>query len=91
MMVESPEPRQRLSVWLGASLMVLSFGIYLAYPVVPFLSLSAWHKGGLAIALSLLSWGMFFLGSLLAGKEALGRLKQRFPGPRQRQVDRGQM
>lgn len=58
--------------------MALSFGIYLAYPAVPFLPISAWAKGGVAVGMSIVSWGMFFAGSILAGKEGLAYLKRRF-------------
>jgi hypothetical protein len=61
--------------------MALSFGIYPAYPVVPFLPISAWRKGevGLsAVGLSAMSWGMFFVGSVLVGKKGVAYLKRRF-------------
>jgi hypothetical protein len=49
--------------------MVLSFGIYPAYPVVPFLPISAWRKGEVVMGLSAVSWGMVFVGSVLVGKK----------------------
>lgn len=88
-METSPGPRRRLSVWLGASLMALSFGIYLAYPVVLLLPISGWGKGGVAVLLSLVSWTMFLVGSVLAGKEGVAHLRQRFAGRRARPGDRG--
>src|SRR6266511_3208640 len=42
-------PPQGLSFWLGVILMALSFGIYPAYPVVPFLPISAWSMGEVAV------------------------------------------
>ena len=50
-------------------LMALSFGIYPEYLVVPFLPISAWRKGEVAMGLSAVSWGMFFVGSVLVGKK----------------------
>ncbi len=73
-------PPQALSFWLGVTLIVLSFGIYLAYPMVPFLPFSVWRKGEVAVGLSAVSWGMFLLGSVLAGKKAVASLKRRFFG-----------
>jgi len=58
--------------------MALSFGIYPAYPVVPFLPISAWRMGEVAVGLSAVSWGMFFVGSVLVGKKGVAYLKRRF-------------
>lgn len=69
--------RPRLSFWLGVILIVLSFGIYPAYPVVPFLPISRWARGGAAVGLSVVSWGMFLAGSTLAGKEGVAYLRGR--------------
>jgi hypothetical protein len=68
--VKLRRPPQGLSFWLGVILMALSLGIYPAYPVVPFLPISAWRKGEVAIGLSAVSWGMFFVGPVLVGKKA---------------------
>ncbi len=80
--------RAGFSFWLGVMLMALSFGIYPAYPVVPFLPISRWAKGGAAVGMSVVSWGMFFVGSVLAGKEGVAYLKRRFRGSRERHGDR---
>ncbi len=40
-----PEPQSRASFWVGGILILLSFGIYPAYPLVPFLPISLWQKG----------------------------------------------
>jgi hypothetical protein len=69
--------------------MALSFGIYLAYPVVPFLRISGWARGGVAVGMSVVSWGMFFVGSVLAGKEGVAYLRRRFSRRRDRQEDCG--
>jgi hypothetical protein len=76
--VKLRRPPQGLSFWLGVILMALSFGIYPSYPVVSLLPISAWRKGGLAIGLSAVSWGMFFVGSVLVGKKGVAYLKRRF-------------
>ncbi len=70
-------------------MMALSFGIYLAYPAVFFLPISAWARGGVAVGLSIVSWGMFFVGSVLAGKEGVAYLKRRFAGRREKEAGRG--
>jgi hypothetical protein len=54
-------------------LMALSFGIYPEY-LVPFLPISAWRKGEVAMGLSAVSWGMFFVGSVLVGKKGVAYL-----------------
>jgi hypothetical protein len=58
--------------------MAVSVGIYPAYPMVPFLPISAWRKGKVAMGLSAVSWGMFFVGSVLVGKKGVAYLKRRF-------------
>jgi hypothetical protein len=77
-MVKLRRPPQGLSFWLGVILMALSFGIYLAYPVVPFLPITVWRKGEVAVGLAAVSWGMFFVGSVLVGTKGVAYLKRRF-------------
>lgn len=67
-----------LSFWLGVIFIALSFGIYPAYPVVPFLPISAWRKGEMAIGLSAVSWAMFLVGAALVGEKGAAYLKRRF-------------
>jgi hypothetical protein len=81
-------PPQGLSFWLGVILMALSFGIYPAYPVVPFLPISAWRMGEVAVGLSAVSWGLFFVGSVLVGKKGVAYLKRRFFDEREHQHGR---
>ena len=83
-------PPQRLSFWLGVILLALSFAIYPAYPVVPFLPISAWRKGEVAVGLLAVSWGMFFAGSVLVGKKGVAYLKRRFFEWREHQRGRHQ-
>ncbi len=73
-----PEPPSRVSLWTGGLLILLSFGIYPAYPLVPFLPISLWQKGGVGIGLAVLSWSLFFVGSALVGKRGMAYLKRHF-------------
>jgi hypothetical protein len=57
--------------------MALSFGIYPASPAVRFLSISAWRKREGQWGWRL-SWGMFFLGSVLIGKKGVAYLRRGF-------------
>jgi hypothetical protein len=70
------EPPSRVSLWTGGLLILLSFGIYPAYPLVPFLPISLWQKGGVGIGLAVLSWSLFFAGSALVGKRGIAYLKR---------------
>lgn len=78
-LVDLPEASNRPSFWVGGILILLSFGIYPAYPLVPFLPISLWQKGGLGIGLAALSWGLFFAGSALVGRKGVAYLKRRLP------------
>ncbi len=69
-------PPQGLSFWLGVMLMALSFGIYPEYLVVSFLPIAV-------------SWGMFFVGSVLVGKKGVAYLKRRFFERREHQRGHG--
>ncbi len=62
---------------IGYGLLALSFLVWGLVFLLPFSELSA---GGIAIAAAVLyaiSYGLFFAGGLLAGKKAIGGLKQR--------------
>lgn len=69
---------QGFSFWLGVGLMALSFGIYLAYPLIPFLPISTTAKVAVAVIGSVVSWSIFFTGSLLAGSAGRVTLKRLF-------------
>lgn len=56
--------------------MALSFLVYPAYSVVPFLPLSDRMKIAVTILTSLLSWGVFYAGIYLSGREGYDWLKQ---------------
>ena len=62
---------------MGGILILLSFGIYPTYPLVPFLPISLWQKGAVGIALATMSWAMFLAGSALAGKNGAAYLTRR--------------
>ncbi len=70
-----PNPDGR-AFWIGIGLMIVSFGIMAFYFAIPFLPVSLNAKAGIVIAISALSWGLFFVGSLFAGKEGFPFLKQ---------------
>jgi hypothetical protein len=70
-----PEPPSRVSLWTGGLLILLSFGIYPAYPLVPFLPISLWQKGSVGIGLAVLSWSLFLAGSAFVGKRGMAYLK----------------
>ena len=60
----------------GIMLMTASFLVYPAYSVVPFLSLSDRMKIGVTLLASLLSWGVFYAGIYLSGREGYEWLKR---------------
>jgi hypothetical protein len=62
--------------WTGVGLIFSSFGVFLLYLVIPFLSVSFEAKASIAIAAWILSWGLFSVGTLLTGKEGYRYLKQ---------------
>jgi VIT1/CCC1 family predicted Fe2+/Mn2+ transporter len=70
-------PPRRVWFWAGVIMLLLSFAIYPAYPLLPFLPISAWQKGAVGIALAAVSWGIFFAGSALVGKKGVAYLKHR--------------
>ena len=57
--------------------MAMRFLVYLAYPVIFFLSFSDSMKLGIAVVAALLSWGVFCSGFYLAGREGYEWLKGR--------------
>ena len=64
-------------------MVVLSFGIYPAYPLMPFLPISLRQKGGIGIALAAVSWATFLAGSALLGRKGLAYLKGCLPWQRE--------
>ncbi len=62
----------------GITLMSASFLVYPAYSVVPFLPVSDRMKIGVTLLTSLLSWGIFYAGIYLSGREGYEWLKGRW-------------
>ncbi|MFQ5990249.1 MAG: hypothetical protein ACE5K9_10085, partial [Candidatus Methylomirabilales bacterium] len=62
--------------WVGIWLIGLSFGVFAFYPAIPFLSISLRAKATVAFVGWGISWGLFFLGTLLAGNEGYPYFKQ---------------
>ncbi len=56
--------------------MFSSFGAFVLYLVILFLSVSFEAKASIAIATWTLSWGLFLIGTLLTGKEGYRYLRQ---------------
>ncbi len=56
--------------------MSASFLVYPAYSVVPFLPFSDTMKIGVTLLSSLLSWGIFYAGIYLSGREGYEWLKR---------------
>lgn len=71
--VASPKGR---AFWAGIWLIALSFSVFAFYPAIPFLSISLRAKATIAFVGWLISWGLFFLGTLLAGSEGYPYFKQ---------------
>jgi hypothetical protein len=67
--------RRRVLFVAGLTLIAVSFLVYLAYPIVVLLPLSANLKVAVIIIASLLSWSAFSIGVLLAGLETYEWLK----------------
>lgn len=68
---------RRIRFVTGIALMVMSFLVYPAYPMILFLSFSDRIKIAVAMLASLLSWGVFCGGFYLAGREGYDWLKSR--------------
>lgn len=61
----------------GITAIAVSFLVYPAYFVIPFLPLSNTMKLGITLLASLVSWGAFCIGSYLSGREGYEWLKRR--------------
>ena len=60
---------------LGVGMMAVSFLVYPGYALIPLLPISGSLKVGIAVAASVVSWTLFGLGTLLAGKAGYPYLK----------------
>ena len=70
-------PRER-GFRVGIGLMVVSFGNFALFGIIPFLPVSSEMKAGIAVIGWAMSWLLFVIGSLLAGNEGYSYLKQLF-------------
>jgi len=61
---------------IGVALIASSFAVYPAYPVIALLPLPLDLRVALAVAASALSWGIFLIGTTLAGKQGVDYLKR---------------
>ncbi len=67
--------------WIGIGLMVISMSFLpvsavLFYLVIPFLPVSSDTMVGMLVGGWIVSWGLFFVGMLMAGKKGYPYLKQ---------------
>lgn len=69
-------PRGR-AFQIGIGLMVISMGAVLFYLAIPFLPVSSNTMVRMLVGGWIVSWGLFFVGMLLAGKKGYPYLKQR--------------
>ncbi len=62
--------------WIGVGLMVISMSAVLFYLVIPFLPVSSDTMVRMLVGGWIVSWGLFFVGMLMAGKKGYPYLKQ---------------
>ena len=72
----TPNSRRRFLFKVGIALMAVSFLVYPSYLVIPVLPVSTGMKGFLFVAASVLSWSIFGIGTVIAGKEGYPYLKE---------------
>ena len=76
--MSNAEPQKRGARFrIGIGLMVLSFALYPIYGLIAFLPIPVQAKAGAGMAGWALSWSLFFVGSILAGKEGVELLRSR--------------
>lgn len=75
-----PSYPRGIAFWIGIGLMASSFGVFLFYLTIPFLPVSPEVMTSLLVGGWIASWGLFFIGTLLAGKEGYLFLKKRVKG-----------
>jgi len=61
---------------MGIGLMAASFGVLPFYLAIPFLPVPSQAKVGIALVGWAISWGVFLIGSLFAGKTGYPYLKR---------------
>jgi hypothetical protein len=70
--------RKTLAFRVGSALIVASFALYPAYPLIALLPLPVKTRVFGELATWIVSWALFLVGTALAGKDAVGYLKQLF-------------
>ncbi len=70
-------PRGTVRFAVGIALIAMSFLVYPVYPFILFLPYSEGVKIAVTVGASLLSWGVFSAGLLLAGREGYDWLRGR--------------
>ena len=71
-----PSSPRGVAFWAGIALMVASFSVFAFYLMIPFLPVSLEAMTNLLVVGMLVSWGLFLLGTFLAGKEGYLYLKR---------------
>jgi hypothetical protein len=73
------EPRRATRAFrVGSALIVASFALYPTYPLIALLPIPVKTRLFGELAAWILSWALFCAGTALAGKDAVGYLKQLF-------------
>ncbi|MGH7896332.1 MAG: hypothetical protein ACREQQ_00145 [Candidatus Binatia bacterium] len=75
-MSEAGRPKRGLLFWLGIGLIVVSFALYPAYGMIVMLPVSRGARAASMAAGWGISWSLFVVGSLLAGKEGVELLRE---------------
>ena len=76
-------PAARQSPYLfsiGVALIAVSFGIYPAYPLIALLPVPMQVRIVTAVLASAVSWGLFLIGTALAGKQGVEYVKRLLTG-----------
>lgn len=72
-----PSSKKERAFWVGIGLQVSSFGVLLFYLTIPFLPLSPEAMMKMLVRGWIVSWGLFGIGTYLAGKEGYVYLRRR--------------
>jgi len=70
-----PQP-SRAAFVIGVTLILASFIVYPAYPLIALLPVPVDLRVTVAVAASFLSWTIFFIGTALAGKRGIEYAKR---------------
>jgi hypothetical protein len=75
-----PSGARRVRFVAGVALMIVSFAVYPAYPVILTLPVSGEVRVAATVVASLVSWAVFSVGIFLAGREGYDWLKGQWRG-----------